>query len=174
VNLGVYLPELEAVMFGVHGEPTPPSRFIPEYRCHVRQRLGYLLGDSDTWWGLDLPVAEFGLLMTELIRTHAIPFLDRFPDRDAISAQWERDPALVPWLTPGSAPAWASTARWGPRREGAGYGRTRITSPRRLKAMCAESGATRVPRRSYWIARPTPSAVAAAIVATTSTGSPGR
>jgi hypothetical protein len=100
VNLGVYVPELEALMFALAGNPPPPTTFIPEHRCHVRQRLGHLVSDDDMWWRLDLPVAELGLLMTELIRSHGIPFLDRFPERDAIFAQWEEDAALVPSLHP--------------------------------------------------------------------------
>jgi hypothetical protein len=100
VNLGVHVPELEELIFALAGNPTPPTSFIPEYRCHVRQRLDHLVSDDDMWWRLDLPVAELGLLMTELIRSHGIPFLDRFPDRDAIFAQWEENAALVPWFSP--------------------------------------------------------------------------
>jgi hypothetical protein len=97
INLGVHIPELEDALF--RGNP-PSSSFIPEYRCHVRTRLGQLSEGNDAWWGLDLPVAELGLLMTELIKAHAIPFLDLFPTRDALVAQTETEPASVPWQGP--------------------------------------------------------------------------
>ena len=96
VNLGVHIPELEDVSLSRR----PPSTFIPEYRCHVRTRLGELSEGKDAWWGLDVPVAELGSLMTDLIRAHAIPFFDLFPTRDALVAQSETEPTSVPWQGP--------------------------------------------------------------------------
>jgi hypothetical protein len=58
--------EAEAAYFRPHVGGR--SGFIPEYSCHIRERLGELIGGENIWWGLDVPVAELGLLMTQAFR----------------------------------------------------------------------------------------------------------
>jgi hypothetical protein len=89
VNLGVFLSEVRAQTM-----PGAPPRFPKEYQCEIRARLGELMPEGEGgWWTLK---AETGLLASaiwEAIEEYGLPFLDRYPSRSAILAEWYRDGA---------------------------------------------------------------------------------
>ncbi|MEX0991742.1 MAG: DUF4304 domain-containing protein [Actinomycetota bacterium] len=93
VNLGVFIPEIHRVQFS-----TTPT-FIGAHDCQILQRLGHIMERGDEgWWSLDPPTPEIGLRMSELISEYGIPYLDSFPDREAIHAKWDAgdDPFRYP------------------------------------------------------------------------------
>jgi hypothetical protein len=95
LDFGVYVPEMRRG--GV-----PKSDWINEYNCQLRRTMGQLMsGDHSEklWWSLEdqhaEDVARIGL------RDHGLPWLDRFPDKQAVL---DRFNAVGP-LELGMAPA---------------------------------------------------------------------
>ena len=94
LEVGVHVPEMTRT-----GTPRSAS-WVNEYDCHLRRTAAELLGEEGgLWWRLDHPgaAAEPGRVLEE----HALPWLDRFPDRAALVAAFERDG----WLALGMGPA---------------------------------------------------------------------
>jgi hypothetical protein len=75
VNLGVLLP---AVLRIEHSRDRP--EFAREYDCEIRDRLGRLAYEEDTWWDLDHQVAATAQSVAGLMDQHGLPFLDQFED----------------------------------------------------------------------------------------------
>jgi hypothetical protein len=83
VNVGVYVPEVQV---SVSGEKEP--KFVAEYCCCVRERLG-LLGPEhvNVWWELhndDDSAEEVVDEIRQRLEADAFPFLARFETRDAL------------------------------------------------------------------------------------------
>jgi ribosomal-protein-alanine N-acetyltransferase len=98
VNPGVFIPEVGDLSRPMSATTWSRPAFIQEAACHIRSRLGPLYANDDVWWSLEAPVEELGASMNELIEEYGLPFLDRFPDRNAILAQVDDDPKTVPFL----------------------------------------------------------------------------
>ena len=65
--------------------------FLNEYDCHLRSRLGSLMGSADDlWWKLTGDVGVLGREIIELIQRFGIPWLERFGRRRAVLTAWER------------------------------------------------------------------------------------
>jgi hypothetical protein len=81
VNLGVYVPEVGLYTSGA-------ARFVQDYHCCVRQRLGELCPEQrDLWWRISADTDTISELRERLVG-HGVPFLDRFGSRDAILQAW--------------------------------------------------------------------------------------
>jgi hypothetical protein len=86
VNLGVFIPEVHTT---ITGQDTP--KFIQEYDCEIRQRLGCLLTPSgeDIWWDLTLDTEELSAAVLDSLTEHGLPYLGRFLARDSIIQEWK-------------------------------------------------------------------------------------
>jgi hypothetical protein len=95
VNLGVMLPAVRDMEYPLSG------RFVQEYHCEIRSRLGALgFAGEDVWWDLDYRIAETGAEIVGAMRQKGVPFLDRFPDYRSVLAALEKDGEL-PSKNPG-------------------------------------------------------------------------
>jgi hypothetical protein len=82
VNLGIYVPEV-ARLINVGGE----RRFVREYDCCIRTRLGSLGPEaSDMWWDLEAGHESVPYLL-ERFSKDAFPFFARFETRDDFLSQ---------------------------------------------------------------------------------------
>jgi Domain of unknown function (DUF4304) len=99
INLGVRLPGVAEPGFDA---PTDRAgRFINEYNCHLRTRVGELLPQhQDTWWPLDTPADELAATITSAITGYALPWLARFSRWDDPLRQLEQAPADPNWFAP--------------------------------------------------------------------------
>jgi len=89
VNLGVALESIRGtVRFSGWKEGTRPT----EYDCHLRERIGFVIGDRDTWWDIypETEVAALGDAVAEAIERFGLPWLERHSDDVAF-----RDRALA-------------------------------------------------------------------------------
>ncbi len=83
VNLGVFVPEVEEIEY-----PGESKKFIAEFSCHLRARLGDLRGArTDLWWPLVAPEMVSADIRERLIKD-GLPFLERFGSREAIVKDW--------------------------------------------------------------------------------------
>ncbi|PYS45886.1 MAG: hypothetical protein DMF68_20840 [Acidobacteria bacterium] len=74
VNLGVYLPCVAAIT-----QSPKPKRTYQDYHCEIRERLGSLANSGkDVWWNTSEPPELLGQLITELVVTFGLPFLETF------------------------------------------------------------------------------------------------
>ena len=96
LELGVYVPEMTR-------SHTPRSGWINDYDCQLRRTIGRLMGggDEDFWWRLDKPDAS--LLARGALESYGLPWLDQFPDRDAVLAAFEKAGSLAIGLSPAGA-----------------------------------------------------------------------
>ena len=96
LNFGVYVPEMAR-------NYTPRSDWINDFDCQLRQTIGRLMTgkDQDFWWRLDEPYAS--LLARDALEGYGLPWLDHFPDRDAVLAAFEGAGSLAIGLTPAGA-----------------------------------------------------------------------
>ena len=102
-NLGVALDRLRSGTYD-----WPPGRRPAEYRCHLRERVGYLLREDDTWWEVtaDTNVVALAETITLVLELYAIPWLDaRSSDaalvalvRDPTALRAEGGPERLRWL----------------------------------------------------------------------------
>jgi hypothetical protein len=90
-NLGVALDRLRTGTYD-----WPPGRRPAEYRCHLRERIGYLLREDDTWWEVtaDSNVVALAETVTLALELYALPWLDARSHEDALVAL-VRDPAAL-------------------------------------------------------------------------------
>jgi hypothetical protein len=90
-NLGVALDRLRSGTYD-----WSPGRRPAEYRCHLRERVGYLLREDDTWWEVsaDTNVVALAETITLVLELYAIPWLDARSTEDALVAL-VRDPAAL-------------------------------------------------------------------------------
>jgi hypothetical protein len=90
-NLGVALDRLRSGSYD-----WAPGRRPAEYRCHLRERVGYLLREDDTWWEVtaDANVVALAETITLVLELYAIPWLDARSTDDALIAL-VRDPAAL-------------------------------------------------------------------------------
>jgi hypothetical protein len=97
INLGVWLPGLTEPISHVpaqHG-----ARFINDYDCHLRARIGELLPEAvDTWWRLSAPGDQLADIVSSAITGHALPWLARFSTWDDTLRQLEAAPADPTWF----------------------------------------------------------------------------
>jgi hypothetical protein len=72
-NLGVAVDRLRSGSYD-----WSPGRRPAEYRCHLRERIGYLLRDEDTWWEVsaDSNIVALAETITLVLDLYAIPWLD--------------------------------------------------------------------------------------------------
>jgi len=72
----------------------PLGTWINEYECHLRKRLGALAanGENEVWWDTLHPDAAVDV-QAEIVEK-GLPWLDRFPDADAVILAW-RDHGFV-------------------------------------------------------------------------------
>jgi Domain of unknown function (DUF4304) len=72
-NLGVALDRLRTGSYDWR-----PGRRPAEYRCHLRERIGYLLREEDTWWEVsaDSNIVALGETITLVLELYGIPWLD--------------------------------------------------------------------------------------------------
>ena len=88
INLGVWLPRVAEP--GLDTPADRAGRFINDYDCHLRVRIGELLPQQeDTWWPLDTPVDDLAGAITSAIAGYALPWLARFSTRDDTLRQLE-------------------------------------------------------------------------------------
>jgi hypothetical protein len=102
-NLGVALDRLRSGSYD-----WAPGRRPAEYRCHLRERVGYLLREDDTWWEVtaDANVVALAETITLVLELYAIPWLDaRSTDdalialvRDPVALRAEGGPERLRWL----------------------------------------------------------------------------
>ena len=90
VNLGVFVPciaQLEA--------NSPRGRYVTDAHCEVRSRLSDIakLG-KDKWWPLDDSSSKSGAVVASALRSHGIPFLERYASYEAILERFDEDGAL--------------------------------------------------------------------------------
>jgi hypothetical protein len=92
VNLGVFIPEVHTT---ITGQDTP--KFIQEYDCEIRQRLGCLMTPSgeDVWWDLTLDTEELSAAILDALTEHGLPYLGRFLTRDDIIQEWREHDQFV-------------------------------------------------------------------------------
>jgi hypothetical protein len=90
-NLGVGLDRLRSGAFD-----WAPGRRPAEYRCHLRVRIGQLLGDRDTWWEVsaDSNVVALGESLTLALELYALPWLDARSTDEGLLAL-ARDPEAL-------------------------------------------------------------------------------
>ncbi len=90
-NLGVALDRLRSGTYDWR-----PGRRPAEYRCHLRERIGYLLRDEDTWWEVsaDSNVVALADTITLVLELYALPWLDA-RSSDAALVALVRDPELL-------------------------------------------------------------------------------
>lgn len=96
IDFGVYVPE----MTRMH---TPRSTWINEYECHLRRTVGHLLPDKESgfWWRLDDPRAA--VEAAQALEDHGLPWLGRFPDRQAVLTAFEAAGPFPLGLSPAGA-----------------------------------------------------------------------
>ncbi|MBX3315206.1 MAG: hypothetical protein KF906_12910 [Actinobacteria bacterium] len=88
LDFGVYVPAMSR-------RGSPRSAWINEYNCQLRRTMGQLMfpdASGDLWWSLDGPSAEADA--SRLLVGHGLPWLDRFPDNEAVLAAFDREGAL--------------------------------------------------------------------------------
>jgi hypothetical protein len=83
VNLGVADPDIYEDCWG----RSIRGRFVLEYDCTVRERLGILVDGHDRFWVLDDPAGTGDMLA--VLESHGLPFLDRMHSNEAIEAHLE-------------------------------------------------------------------------------------
>ena len=96
VNLGVFIPEIHAVIWD-----GKPLKYIDECDCEIRKRLGALMKRSriadwmnlpvqDVWWKLTLSVEELSENVLDVIKKYGVPYLNHFLTQDDIIEQWKK------------------------------------------------------------------------------------
>ena len=71
LNLGIFIPD---VADHKGAEVRDSKKFIPEYQCHIRSRIGSLLTErTDTWWELDQPTRSSLTSFAERFSTMGSP-----------------------------------------------------------------------------------------------------
>lgn len=83
LDFGVYVPAMSRM-------GSPRSDWINEYDCQLRRTMGQLMAPGapgDLWWSLDRPsvTVDAGRVLVG----HGLPWLDRFPDNEAILSAYE-------------------------------------------------------------------------------------
>jgi hypothetical protein len=79
---------------GVHD--WPQGKRPRESRCHLRERMGGLLGSADTWWRLtpDSNIVALADTVSTALETYALPWLDAHSDEERL-VDLMRDPAQL-------------------------------------------------------------------------------
>jgi hypothetical protein len=86
VNLGVFIEELHD-----HFSHTPRPRFVAEYYCEIRRRLGEMMpGPGEYWWSLDHAPAVVADDVRQALVEYGLPFLDDLISRDLVLRAWYR------------------------------------------------------------------------------------
>jgi hypothetical protein len=97
INLGVCLPGLTEP--GSQAPAQHSARFINDYNCHLRARIGELLPEAvDTWWRLNAPADQLVAIVRSAITGRALPWLTRFSTWDDTLRQLEAAPADPNWF----------------------------------------------------------------------------
>jgi len=98
VNLGVFIPEVEAFLLGYR---LLAGGFVDEAACHIRRRLENPQAlDDEEWFELRGEPSEVSITV-DLLELDGLPFLSRFTSREALVREWERHGEL-PGLVSGS------------------------------------------------------------------------
>jgi len=91
LDFGVWVPEM-----GRMGRPK--SEWINEYNCQLRATIGQVTGANDFWW--KLADVEAATKAQVALREHGLPWLDRFPSKEAIFTAFEELVALGIGMSP--------------------------------------------------------------------------
>lgn len=91
VNLAVAFDRLRD---GVHD--WAEGKRPPESRCHLRERLGFLLRDEDVWWDVDprTDVAALADTINTALEQYALPWLDARSTDEALRELLRSDEGL--------------------------------------------------------------------------------
>jgi hypothetical protein len=84
VNLGIYVEEL------VRSRGLKLKKFVAEYSCPIRKRLGPLVNPDgqEYWWPLDAPAEEIAEEIGSHLFSAGLDFLNRFASRSAIISDY--------------------------------------------------------------------------------------
>jgi hypothetical protein len=97
INLGAWLPGVPET--GYQQLPESPRKFVNDYNCHIRARIGELLpAQEDTWWHLDLNDQELPATVISALIGYGLPWLSGFTTWSGILAQLEAAPAYPTWF----------------------------------------------------------------------------
>jgi hypothetical protein len=101
INVGVYVPEVQ--LFGSGGKE---PKFVAEYYCCVRERLGTLGPERvDIWWELKKEPDSVEEVVNEIrqrLEVDAFPFLARFETREALLSELLSGPSTASYRSPRS------------------------------------------------------------------------
>jgi len=94
LDFGVYVPEMTR-------SGAPRGGWVNEYNCDLRRTIGQLTRGDDTgdWWW---PLSDFGAeeVARSAIVDHGFPWLDQFPDQDAVLNAFRSAGALGIGMSP--------------------------------------------------------------------------
>jgi hypothetical protein len=90
VNFGVFVSEIYEATFN-----HPLSKYINEYDCEIRMRLGSLMYQTDKWWDLGQEKANLKHEILEGLVKFGLPYLKRFTNRKAIIREWEQNGSKI-------------------------------------------------------------------------------
>jgi hypothetical protein len=86
VNLGIFIDELHGYF---SEEPRP--KFVAEYYCEIRRRLGEMLPvEGEVWWRLDADPLAVAAEVRRALEEYGLPFLEDLTSRDRIIRGWYR------------------------------------------------------------------------------------
>ena len=92
INLGVFYPQLWRIN---KGEKIP--KFITEFDCFPRERIGYIKNNKDLWWTInnETDVIELSKEIKKVIEDKCIPFLDKMRDYHEVSNFYSCSPKVL-------------------------------------------------------------------------------
>ena len=94
INLGVYFDEVRRC----DRPESPRPKFVHDYDCQVRVRVGQLVSGRDLWW--ELSQAGVEQVGRALVAEVVLPFLDEFASRRALlDARRAGDPRISGYST---------------------------------------------------------------------------
>ncbi|MFC4233591.1 DUF4304 domain-containing protein, partial [Parasediminibacterium paludis] len=84
INTGLFIPEFWLAFYNFHDREIPIFPTEPE--CLVRQRIGELKNQSDTWFDIDNnSIAEDLIIeMKSSLKNHILPYFDTFNSKEKI------------------------------------------------------------------------------------------
>jgi Domain of unknown function (DUF4304) len=98
VNLGIYIPEVRALLGKPDSIPEALAKTEPqELECAIRARLSKLVYGNDHWFDRSDP--SVGQTIADLLSSHAMPWFERLSSLSSISAELQagRIPGPIGW-----------------------------------------------------------------------------
>lgn len=84
VNLGVHLPILLE-----EWQEAKLGKYVKEYECNYRARLGVLTVGKDTWWTMRNELDELCLMLGDLYNRYALDWFTTYSSYESIIAWWQ-------------------------------------------------------------------------------------